>query len=47
VNQRVRGQARWVLTDTVRRRVGASLDINDDDFAVCGNEYRHIECVVS
>jgi hypothetical protein len=41
VNQRIRCQTRGAVTDPVRRRGGASLNINDDDLAVGRDQYRH------
>jgi hypothetical protein len=41
VNQRIRCQARGAVVDPVRRHGGASLNVNDDDFAVGGDQYQH------
>jgi hypothetical protein len=41
MNQRIRGQACGVVTDPVRWRGGASLNINDDDLTVGCNQYQH------
>ena len=46
VNQRIRSQARGAVADSVRRRGGASLNVNDDDLAVGGDQYRHA-CALS
>jgi hypothetical protein len=41
VNQRIRGQACGAVTDPVRWRGGASLNVNDDDLTVGRNQYQH------
>jgi hypothetical protein len=41
VNLRIRGQACGAVTDPVRWRGGASLNVNDDDLTFGRNQYRH------
>ena len=41
VNERVRSEARGTVADSLCRRGGASLNVNDDDLAVGGDQYRH------
>jgi hypothetical protein len=41
VNDRVSGKARGTVGDPVRRHGGAALDVNHDDLAVGGDQYRH------
>jgi hypothetical protein len=41
VNKRIRCQARGAVTDPVRWRGGASLNVNDDDLVVGRDQYWH------
>ena len=41
VNERVRSEASRTVADSLYRRGGASLNVNDDDLAVGGDQYRH------
>jgi hypothetical protein len=41
VNQRVRCQTGRAVANPKRRHRGASLDVNDDYFAIGRNQYRH------
>jgi hypothetical protein len=41
VSERVRSEARRTIADSVCRRGGATLNVNDDDLTVGGDQYRH------